>query len=184
MQDYLSVTVKEYLEELSARKIVPGGGSAAALTAALGAGLNLMVIDYSTKSGEELLADLKKKQESSMNRLTELVDEDCKVFSSLMQALAEKQPAEEKYIASADIPLEICRECRKSIEVTVALREKGNKSLASDVECALHILKAGFNAARLNVEVNLRHINNEGFVKSAAEELNKLNSDIESMTGE
>jgi formiminotetrahydrofolate cyclodeaminase len=143
-----------------------------------------MVIDYSMKSGEEAFSGLKKEQEGSMNRLTGLIDEDCKVFGSLMQALSEKQDAQEKYIASAKVPLEVCRECKKSLEVTISLRKRSNKNLASDVECAVHILKAAFNAARINVEVNLQHIKDEGFLKSTGEELNELNSDIESMIGE
>ena len=40
-------TLTQYLNQLSSKESVPGGGSAAALTAALGAGLISMVANYS-----------------------------------------------------------------------------------------------------------------------------------------
>jgi len=180
MRDYLDVTVREYLEELSARRIVPGGGSAAALAAALGAGLNLMVIEYSAGTGNEL-AELRKDQKRSMDRLAGLVDEDCRAFDALMRALAGKKDAQKEYIAAAEAPLEICRECRTSLDITVRLRVIGKKELATDVGCAAHMLKAGYNAARLNAEVNLRHIGEEAFVRGALKELDELGNDIADM---
>jgi len=43
---YLNGSIKEYLKDLAARKPAPGGGSAAALSAAVGASLISMVANY------------------------------------------------------------------------------------------------------------------------------------------
>ena len=43
---YRDSTLKQYLEDLAAKKPAPGGGSAAALTAAMGASLISMVINF------------------------------------------------------------------------------------------------------------------------------------------
>ncbi|TBR15974.1 hypothetical protein EPO66_05245, partial [bacterium] len=43
---YINKSIKKYLEDLSAKKPVPGGGSASALTAALGSSLISMVVNF------------------------------------------------------------------------------------------------------------------------------------------
>ncbi len=176
MESYLGLTVKEYLGKLSERSIVPGGGSASAVAGALGASLNLMVLSYSIKPGmdraaEDILAPIRGKQEKSLKRLAELADEDCAAFAGLMKALQSKRPAEKEYIIAATVPLEICSECVRSFNITAELAEHANRNLLSDIGCAGHMLRASFQASRINVEINLKYIKDTALVKKTVEDL-------------
>jgi formiminotetrahydrofolate cyclodeaminase len=185
---YLNKKVGKYLEELSAKSMVPGGGSAAALTAALGAGLNLMVINYSIKKGagetenKEFIV-LKGEQKESIRKLSRAVDEDCVVFKDLMGAIKKKKGLEQKYKHAAMVPMSVCRECCESMEVAAFLLG-GNKNLITDVGSAACLLRAGFFSAALNVFVNLKYIKDEGFVRAAEEEIESMSKKIESLESE
>lgn len=184
---FFDSTVRTYIAELSAKKIVPGGGSASALTACVGAGLNLMVINFSIKPDEPTnaaLEELKKRQEESKSALESLVDEDCKKFEELMKALALKEASDEEYINAAKAPLETCCQCRESIDITQALSENANKNLLTDIGCAGHILRASFDSACLNVEVNLKYIKDEAFVNATGLKLKELREEIHAKSGE
>ena len=175
----LTGSLQKYLKELSSKTTAPGGGSAAAVVAALGAGLNLMVINYSIKkdSSHSIQSEfvvLKEKQTSSWKRLSELIDEDCRVFRELMDALASRSAQQDKYVAAASIPIEICRESAISLEVTALLMEDSNKNLLTDVGSAAHMLDAAFAAAALNVYVNLKYIKDKDFVFATVKELKQM----------
>jgi formiminotetrahydrofolate cyclodeaminase len=188
MQNYLRSTIEEYLRVLSERKIIPGGGSASALVAALGAGLNLMVINYSmggASSGKapRELSSARQRQQKSLDRLSLLVDEDCKAFQELMEALSSKRDAQKEYIVAAAVPTEICRECNTSIGITAHLAQNANRKLMTDIGCAAYILKAAFHSARLNVEVNLKHIGDRLLVESTEKELDTIEKEIDIADG-
>jgi formiminotetrahydrofolate cyclodeaminase len=179
---YANNSLEEYLKDLAARSITPGGGSASALTAAIGASLNLMVINYSIKQGKETyegLVSAKQRQQESLDHLSSLVDEDCNVFRELMEALSSKRDADKEYMAAATVPMKICREAHISMEITSYLADNANRKLISDVGCAAHILKSAFYAAQLNVQINLRWIKDVNFIESAENALRTMRKDIE-----
>jgi methenyltetrahydrofolate cyclohydrolase len=183
MGKYIKSSVEDYLIKLSERKHVPGGGSAAALMAAVGAGLNLMVVNYSidkdieAESGHKLLT-LRDKQNEILSRLKSMVDEDCEVFSSLMETISKGSDVQEKYKEAAVVPLNVCRKCYESIKITKILSAVGNKNLITDIGCAANTLNAAFDSAELNVEINLKFINDTMFISEAREEIKTLKSKI------
>ncbi len=174
MYDFASGSIKKYLKELSERRIVPGGGSAAALAASLGAGLNLMVINYS----EDLLEE-KQKQERILERLTILIDEDCRVFSELMDKISAKEEAQKEYESAAGVPMEVCRNCEESMSITSRIAKKANQHLVSDVGCAAHMLKSAFCSAWINVKVNLEYIKDPEIKARFESELKAMKERIE-----
>lgn len=187
---YLHGILHDYLEDLSARKIVPGGGSASAMSAALGAGLNLMVINYSIKEDigkeeDKELIVLKTKQEASLKKLKAAIDEDCKVFKDLMKSLsAASEDTRKSYEKAAAVPLEICRECLVSLSVTVSLLDNCNKNLLADVGCAAYLLESAFFAATLNVMVNIKNIEGGDFTQNARSEMERMGRTVNKMTEE
>ncbi|MFA6635769.1 MAG: cyclodeaminase/cyclohydrolase family protein [Candidatus Omnitrophota bacterium] len=158
--DYSKVQVSEFLKEVASRKISPGGGSASALAAALGSALNLMVINFGIapfRSKDELeeLEQAKKRQELAMERALHLMNEDCVVFSDLMTAINKKNDTPDKYSAAAEVPLEVCRSARESLEIAAGVLDIVTGHITADIACSKNILVSSFYSAKVNVKMNL-----------------------------
>jgi len=145
------------------RTPTPGGGSAAALTAALGVSLLSMVANYSkgksaSRFVENKINQLLKANEKSRKRLLELVDLDAQAYLKVVRTRKSEQssPAvRQKALKSArQVPLEVSKICYQSIQQAPFLVAKGNKYLLSDVEVAVEFLFAAFSSAMINVRVN------------------------------
>lgn len=146
---YCNRTLKEYLNDLAARIPAPGGGSAAALNAALGVSLLSMVINFTLGKPryaqyEEELKKALEKTEKLRQEFLRLVDLDVTAYKS-------------KNIRDClDVPFMIARLCFEGAKLCPGLVKKGNVNLISDVACAAICLEAAFAAAYFNVEINLK----------------------------
>jgi formiminotetrahydrofolate cyclodeaminase len=154
-------TVQEYLDQLSRREPVPGGGSAAALTGAMAVGLISMVTNYSigrkanTKAIDKRLNQILAKSEPIRLRLLELTSLDSEAYLKLTAARSMDKKAQRLAAKQAKaVPQEICKLCFKAVQLTPFLADKGNPYLLSDVEVALELLMSAFYGARIMVRVN------------------------------
>ena len=149
--NFKNKTLQEYTDQLSRREPVPGGGSAAALTAALGLSLISMVTNYSigrkanTRAIEKHLSKILAKSEPMRLRLLELTSLDSEAYLKAQKGQTKEARA---------VPQEICKLCYKAVELTPYLVEKGNPYLLSDVEVAIELLISAFNSARVMVRIN------------------------------
>ncbi len=154
-------TIARYLDDLAGREPVPGGGSAAALSAALGAALISMVTRYSigrkgnTKVLDRQMTKVLAQSEALRRRLLVLVSEDAKAYLAVVAARAGSTKAKQRASAkAAAVPKEVRQLCYKAIRLTPFLTAKGNPYLLSDVEVAVELLMAGANAASAMVGAN------------------------------
>lgn len=154
-------TLSEYIKQLSSKEPVPGGGSAAAVTAALGAGLISMVANYSigrknnTEALNKKFAAILEKSEVIHKRLLELSSLDSEAYLQLRASWTLDKKAQRKASKAARaVPLEICKLCYKAMDLAPFLVAQGNPHLLSDVEVAVELLTAGFNGALVMVKVN------------------------------
>ena len=90
-QNYRDLTIKEFLEKTASGSPVPGGGSVAALSAALAASLTEMVAKLTIgKEGYETVEDEMKAvaQEASKLKLklVQAIDNDSNAYNDLMSA--------------------------------------------------------------------------------------------------
>ena len=160
MKAFKNHTLREYLDVLASRNPVPGGGSAAALTGALGTALLSMAAQYSVrKSNPESLNQRIQKillnSEKLRKRLLELVDLDAQAYLNVVKSRQAGEKAKKTALAkAASVPREVCRLCYRGVELLPYLVEMGNHHLISDIEVAAELLLAAFNAAVINVEVN------------------------------
>lgn len=160
MDRYAHLTISRYLDRLAARDPVPGGGSAAALTGALGAALISMVANYSLgrKHSEEVerrIKEILRENEKIRKRLLILVDLDAKAYLGVVKTRRAAPKIKQKALSKARlVPLEVCRLCHQAVMLTPFLVEKGNPHLVSDIKVALELLLAAFRSAMVNVEVN------------------------------
>jgi methenyltetrahydrofolate cyclohydrolase len=146
---YALGSLQQYLDDLSARIPAPGGGSAAALTSALGASLISMVVRYSQgkpeyASFEEELSSCLEASEKARRELLSLVDLDVSVFR------------DKDLSGMLQVPLSIVRLSRACIALCPRLIGKSNVRLASDLAVAAALLEAGCAAGMVNVRINLQ----------------------------
>lgn len=160
MKRYHQYTLNEYLDALASRTPVPGGGSAAALTAACAAALISMVAGYSLNRGsprrtEERIKKTLQKSEKIRKRLLILVDLDSRAYlrvvASRKSSSVRKKAA---LVQAAKVPAEVCRLCYEAVGLTSYLFSHGNKNLVSDVEVAVELFLAAFKSAMVNVKIN------------------------------
>ena len=163
---YKDKSVKKYLDDLAARLPAPGGGSAASLTAALGAALVSMVVNFTLGKSkyaqyEKELKAILEKSEKLRKEFLNLVDLDVVAYKS------------KNLKDSLDIPFMVCRLCFEAIRLCPSLIRKGNVNLVSDVAVAAVLLEAGFASANFNVEINLSLAENKSFAAQIRKELNR-----------
>ena len=156
-------TIQAYLDQLARREPVPGGGSAAALTAALGVALISMVANYAigrknnTKAVEQKLAKTLRTSETIRKRLLALTSLDAQAYLNIVQARKLNAKAQKKASqGAAGVGKEVCRLCYKALQLTPFLVTKGSSYLVSDVQAAVEFLQAAFNASMVMVKINER----------------------------
>lgn len=159
MKKFQDYTLSEYCDVLSQKVSVPGGGSAAALSGALGAALLSMVVNYSlgkkTDDVDAKLKEILKKSEVLRKRFLELVDLDAQAYLEFVNARKADEPTKEKARQRAcEVPLEIAQLCYQALNLAPYLVLEGNKYLVSDVEVALELLGAAYKSAMFNVRIN------------------------------
>ncbi len=190
MGDYRSERLEKYIDDLAARVPAPGGGSVVALVGALGVGLLSMVSNFTLgkekyKQSEEEVKNILERSEDLRKRLTELVDEDIRVYNKVSGAYklpratdkekeARSRAIEEACKEALTVPMEVARCCREGLNLAKRLVEIGNVGLVSDVGVAAGLLEAALKGAELNVNINLKVIEDKNFV----EEKNRVMSSL------
>ncbi len=192
--------LKKYLDDLAAKLPAPGGGSAAALTAATGAALISMVANFTIgkekyKSAEDEIKNVLSSSEDLRRKLTNLVDQDVTAYKKLSSAykLAKDSPEDKRKRHQAiqealkealAAPLEVCKCCHQAVKLCPIIAEKGNLNLISDVGVAVAFLESGFESALLNVEINLKNIKDEQFILGIREILEPMEKEVDAISQE
>lgn len=178
---FQDTTISSFLEVLSDKTPVPGGGGAAALSSAIGAALGSMVASLTIgkktyAAVEEEMIALKDKALQIESELLTLMEEDARCFEPL--AAAYKLPAdteEDKAIkeetleqcakAACRPPYEImCKTC-EAIELTEQFARKGSKLAVSDAGCAAATLKGALFSAALNIFINTKSLKDREYAR-------------------
>ena len=167
---YKNKSVKIYLDDLAAKKPAPGGGSAAALAAALGAALLSMVANFTVgkdkyKQFEQEIKGALKKSEKIRKNLLELVDLDVITYNKVAKNKKKSLALYQKSLKEASlVPLDITKNSLEALELCPVLEAKGNKYLVSDVHVARALLIGAIQSAVVNVRINLPYIEDKEFV--------------------
>ena len=158
---YLDMPVGRFLEELSAGRPDPGGGSVAALAVALAAGLCAMAARLSAgrlADAAELAAEAQRLQA----RVAPLAQADADGYQAVMEArrLAAGTPGRATAIATAlsaasAVPTQIVEAGVEVAGLAARLAEEGNKNLRGDAQTAALLAAAGARAAGGLVAINL-----------------------------
>jgi formiminotetrahydrofolate cyclodeaminase len=187
-QDLSSLSLKDYAERLGSDAPSPGGGSAAALCAALGAALAEMAarINAKRKSNPDPAASSANAEKLAWlrRRFLELVTLDAAAYAKLSVHWKAKSPELPKALKEASaVPQEIAQLAAEALEIAASETGRTSSHLMSDLAEAGAVLSAALEAAELNVEVNLRAADDPGFAQAARSRMKGLFGRAEAARG-
>ena len=162
MSTLRETTIGEYLDAVSSSASTPGGGSVAAVVAALGASLGSMVTAISAKSEDDRIGELAADCASFRETFLRLSVEDQSAFEAVMSALRlpKEDPerverVESSVESAAEIPLTVAQTCLDLLAVLESLAMLASRHCVSDVGAAAHFALASLRASLLNVYINI-----------------------------
>ena len=177
--------IKDYLELLSSKAPVPGGGGASALAGALGDSLGQMVVHLTLgkkryAQAEQDMLNYERERKRLQQEVLMLADKDAEVFAPLAECYrlpssTEEEKAykekvmEERLVQASYVPLEIMEKAAEMLGILKELAEKGSVMAVSDVGVGVQFARTAILGAVMNVYINTRSMKD----RKRAEELNR-----------
>ena len=200
-----TMTVRDFVDELSSDSPAPGGGSVSALTAAMGAGLAAMVavLSHTRKGFESKQADLDRiavRAQTLKDQFLAAVDADTAAFDQLLDAMRmprstpEEQTTRETAItdatiAATEVPLGVLEACPEVIDLCREAGRIGLQASLSDAGVGAQAARAAAAGAYQNVCINLAGLSDAGHrgtllqrADNAWEHAKKLHAEAEAET--
>jgi formiminotetrahydrofolate cyclodeaminase len=190
MTESTNTTLRELLDRFASPAPLPGGGSAAALTGALGVSLLLMVakMDKTRSNTSQDRADLEAaatRLHPVRDELTALIDDDSRAYLEVIAAYRQPRTTEAEQAhrraaiqtamqAATNAPLRTMRACALALRESPIVIRAGNPNAATDAVVGARLLLAALESAGLNVDVNLPGITDEDYVGRASDERRTL----------
>ena len=173
-------SIECFLDELSSNKLVPGGGSAASLVAAIGISLGSMVgnLALSKKRYQSIIPEIESvivKSEKLKRDLEYLIEKDAESCESLLKAFKMPKSEREHVMDAAleeacTIPLEIMKKTIEAIDLHEQLLELGITTAISDIGVGVSFCKAALEGASLSILINTKLMKNDGMKATLNEE--------------
>ena len=162
-------TVGAYVEALASTAAVPGGGSAAALAAAMGAALVRMVAKISAKKAKQesdraALDGLVPKLDQLAAQLLDLSQQDIDAYRAVIDGRKREADSEEiqrAYVGAAEVPLAAARAATEALALAAEVSKHAWEMTASDLAAGNELLHTGLSGALGNVAINLPELTGE-----------------------
>jgi formiminotetrahydrofolate cyclodeaminase len=184
------LSIEDATLALASEAPTPGGGSAAAIAAALGASLTAMVARLSQDrppyaAHAALHAEAVSVADDARRRLLELADADASAYAAYRAARrmphatdVEKasRDAASRVAArqAAGVPLAVVQDCQALVELVERLVGRSNAAAASDLGVAALLLECAARGAAANALVNLPAVGDEAFAAAVRTEVEDL----------
>ncbi|MGZ4128686.1 MAG: glutamate formimidoyltransferase, partial [Actinomycetota bacterium] len=180
----------DFLDAVASSEPVPGGGTAAAITAATGAALVAMSARLTAgKKGFEgvtpRMNEIVVRADAARATLAGLGDRDAESFAAVMAAYklpkatddekaARTAAVQSALVGASEVPLETARAAVDMLELAREVVETGNTNVASDAAAAAELLAAAIRGACRNIEINVASIKDAGFAEKLRGECDGL----------
>ncbi len=163
-ESYLTVTLAGFLDRLTARTPAPGGGSVAAVTCAMAAGLVEMASAFDTSG---LLDGVGVRARELRARAAALADADGAAYAQVLAAL--RMPAGPERTAELDVavggaidcPMQVLEIAAEVATLAADVAARGNRNLEGDAITGALLAEASARSAatlaQLNVSMLSRH---------------------------
>ena len=194
---FADLTLRAFVDRLSSAEPVPGGGSASAVAASLGASLVAMVAalsrDRPKYAAHEALHQASIETGRRLaTRFLDLADEDAAAYAGFAAAL--KLPRETDTEAdtrrtalsaaarvAAEVPLATVEACLELAAAAESLVGRSNVNASSDLNVAALLAEAAGRGAAENVLVNLPSVGDESFTGEMTARVMQLLDDIDAL---
>lgn len=169
---YLDQPLQQYLDDLASSKSTPGGGSASALSGAMGAALASMVARLTVgKTGYEEVQDevtsIIQQTENLRLRFQELIQADIQAYEQLSACFklphstdeekANRAKAiQERLVDAALVPLDMVERAVELVQLCQRIAEIGNVNVISDIAAGSMLASSTGASASWMVRVNMR----------------------------
>ncbi|MCK4490266.1 MAG: cyclodeaminase/cyclohydrolase family protein, partial [Anaerolineales bacterium] len=189
-QKMLSAVKKEdqidFLDSLAAGTATPGGGSAAAYSGAMAAGLVSMVarLTVGKKGYAEVEGEMEKilsESEVLREKLTLAVKEDSEAFIQVMAAYRKPKSDQDRnekiqsaMLKAAAVPLTVARKALRVSELALKTAELGNKNAITDAGTGANLAFAAVTSAGYNVRINLGSLEDKEKSKELLSDLKQI----------
>ncbi|MDR2568753.1 MAG: cyclodeaminase/cyclohydrolase family protein [Oscillospiraceae bacterium] len=183
---FIDKSCSEFVDVLSSKAAVPGGGGASALVGAIGTALGAMVgnLTVGKKKYADVEADIVELLDKAIAlqaELLKLVDEDAVVFEPLSKAysIPKDDPTREQVMEDAlklacTVPMDIMRLCARAIELHEQFADKGSVLALSDAGVGAVFCKAALQGASLNVYINTKSMTDKNYAGSLEAEADAI----------
>lgn len=187
-------TAREVVQSLSRRSPTPGGGAAAAVAAAMGAALLLMVVRFSrgkkaNVDREAQLCGAEELLDDRTQRLLPIAQRDCDAFDRVSAAykLPKDSPAdaevraaaiEEAMMGAMAVPEETLAMIRDVLRGMKAVVSCVGKAIASDLGSGTELLRAGAEAAYMNVRINAASLKDRELAETTMQRVEAVRAEI------
>lgn len=176
--NYLDITIKQFVDELSSKSPTPGGGGAAALSSALAAALGEMVVAITKNKNSDPILDqfaIEFKQFEQENLIS--INEDAQSFLALLDAFKMRPETEKEKqlkqhllalnsLKAANIPLQVLGTSVLILEVLDRLFPYVSSTLLTDIGVAAQLSLASINSSYMNILVNRDGIQDKEFINT------------------
>jgi glutamate formiminotransferase/formiminotetrahydrofolate cyclodeaminase len=184
--DFSELSIRKFLSSLASSAPTPGGGTAAAVAGAMGAGLTEMVAAL-TLSREKFapvhdaIRSIAEAAERARGEFLDLAREDSDAYDAVVAARRLPKDTEEQKRVRAqalesanrlatEVPMRTARAAVRLLATLPELVEKGNPNAFSDAGAAALLLGSAAEGALLNVGINLPGISDSAFVEGMRNE--------------
>ena len=178
-------TLRAFSDDLASSAAVPGGGSAAAYSGAMGAALAAMVGRIAErKEATDATSTLIAEADNLRTDFIRLVDDDSAAYARVSEAMKlPKATAEEKsaraermqsaLLAASRVPLEVAKTSRRLLDLCERTVKTAASATVSDVGVGALLAEAALRGAALNVMINLASVKDAAQVKVLSEDLDR-----------
>ena len=175
-----------FIEALADSKSVPGGGSAAALSAAMGAALLMMSVGVTIKrkatpqADKDFLRPYLDTLEKYKQDFKKLTEEDAAAYMEVItlkkQTNADGNELAKAQIRAAEIPLLTSQKARELLKIVVEIENKIAKIILSDLFCARALLLAALDCCAENIKTNLPYVADKNLKIKLQTEIERINA--------
>jgi len=175
-----------FIEALADKSSVPGGGSAAALSGAMGAALMLMAAWVTVKrkatpqEDKDFLTPYLSTIENYKNELKHLTKEDAAAYLEVITLKKQPQNAEQEkalaqaQIRAAEVPAITAEKIQELIKITDKIEGKIAKIIVSDLLCARALLFAALECCGENIKTNVPYVTDENLKNKLTVKYNEI----------